>query len=127
MIISCPPLRSLDKPLYNMIGNDPIPDNFPDGRVIGILLENKGSCIQCIKVDCKEEHSFQRYKEQDYRRASLFDENFYEFHYRFCRDGFGKPLQFKVCYEVESGFKGYQIWVIEKGKSTIKRIKPKGV
>ena len=105
---------------------DKVFDDYPDGRVVGIIIENKGARIRDYKVKSKTEHKFQPYIASDPRERHNFLD-FYTFRYRFIRADIGKPLKFKIWFEVESGFKGRQVWLTEQGILTIKRVKPKSV
>jgi hypothetical protein len=112
--------RPSSQDLLEMKSSDSkIPDDYPNRRVIGMILENQGAVIRFFVSICNENDCvFQRYEPE---------KEYYELRYRFNRLYFGKPLKFSIRYEAESGYRGKQIWFIEKGSSTIKRIKPKSV
>jgi hypothetical protein len=94
------------------------PKDYPDGRIFGIVLKNEGAVLRSFKVKCREEHVFQ---------ASESYCNYYKFRYKFDRATLGQPILFTIIFETEAGYRGKQIWQLQKGTSSLERIKPKPV
>jgi hypothetical protein len=95
-----------------------IPDDYPDGGVVGMVIKNRGAALRFYKIRCKEECVLQPYNSEI---------NCYEFRHRFKRSDIGKPFRFKLQFETEAGLKDTQTWLARKGSPTIQRIKPKSV
>jgi hypothetical protein len=110
---------SLADRLFDM-GSDEVrvPEDYPDGRVVGIVLANRGATIRFFTAKCEEEHLFQ---------VSEMDGNWYEFRYRFNKTEFDKRLKFVIKFETDAGYRGKQIWQVEKGTAYLARVKPKAL
>ena len=95
-----------------------VPGDYPDGRVVGVVLANKGSDIRFFTVNCREEHVFRRCK---------MEEHCFEFRYKLYKSQMSEPLQFMIKFETEAGYRGKQTWEIQRGTGSLKRVQPKAV
>ena len=107
---------SLDDHLMEMDQfEEEVPDNYPDNRPIGVILQNKGSHIRFFKFSCSEPHVF---------KESKPTENQYEFKFILGEGEKGNKIRFELWYETSNGFQGDQVWELEKGTKNITRIQP---
>ena len=95
-----------------------VPEDYPEGRVVGIVFANQGATIRFFTVKCEEKHFF---------RVSEFDGSWYEFRYRFDKNELGKTLKFAIKFETDAGYRGKQIWQVKKGTACLARVKPKAL
>lgn len=98
----------------NMYDDPNIPDDYPDGHPIGLLLTNTGSELRSFEVTSGEKIVFQRAMTSDG----------YELRYVYEKASKGKEFRFTITYETAEGFQDEQVWEVIKGTASIRRVNP---
>jgi len=107
-------IKKMDERLFNMESFEKeIPDYYPDDRVVGIKLKNKGESLRFFKVDSKE--NILLIKDQ-------YKKDTYDLRYIYRQSEKGEPLRFKIKYETSSGYRESQIWETKKGIKRLQKI-----
>jgi len=95
-----------------------IPEDYPDNRVLGLVLKNTGV----------ELRSPVNYTSKESIESMVFQEagkNRYELRYVFRKATKGEKFKFTLNFETCEGDQGSQVWEVIKGVPLIKRVKPR--
>lgn len=103
--------------LSETTANEPVlPPDYPDGRLAGLRVPNKGGGLRYVVLESKDGISL---ADTPYAPGN------FAIRYRFRAAERGKELRFTLRFETDAGHKGKQVWATRMGERYIKRIYPK--